>query len=76
MILKVPEHCSYSVFDAHGNPLNWVVWADTETGEAFHLIIENGKTKPVMNEDGELVAATERKQHPTPLTYKKLSKNE
>lgn len=32
MILKVPEHCSYSVFDAKGNPLNWVVWADTETG--------------------------------------------
>jgi len=72
MILKVPEHCLYSVFDANGYPLNWVVWADTETGEAVYIVKEeDNKTKMVINEAGELVAATEWKQHPAPLTYKK-----
>lgn len=71
MILKVPDHCGYEVFDAYGNPLNWVVWADTLTGETVHIVRENNKPIMVTNDAGELVTKTEWTQHPAPLTYKK-----
>jgi hypothetical protein len=31
MIKCIAFDCFGTVFDANGNPLNWAVWADTET---------------------------------------------
>ena len=64
MILKIPEDFGCEVCDATGKPLEYVVWCNTETGEAVHIV------KPfetVAGEDDTL--RKEWRQHPSPLTF-------
>jgi len=70
MILKVPEHCSYDVFDTNGIRLEFCVWCDTETGEAVHIITP---IEHVINDAGEEVFKTKWCQHPAPLLYRKIT---
>lgn len=70
MILKVPEDCNYEVFDANGIRLEYLVWCDTETGEAVHVIMP---IEPVINDAGEEVFKTKWYQHPAPLSYRKIT---
>jgi len=71
MILKVPEDVACEVWDANGVRLEWCQWCDTETGEAVHVRVVDGVMQSSVSEDGELVAATEWRQHPAPLTFKR-----
>jgi hypothetical protein len=66
VILKVPGDCDCDVFDANGVPLKYVVWCDTETGEAVHI------TQPLestVDEGGEAGLRKEWRQHPAPLKF-------
>ena len=66
MILKVPDDCQCDVFDANGKSLEYVVWCDTDTGEAVHIVMP---PEAVAGEDGTLEARKEWRQHPAPLTF-------
>jgi len=66
VILSVPNDCQCQVFDSNGKPLEYVVWCDTETGEAVHIVIP---IEAVAGEDGTLEAQKEWRQHPPPLTF-------
>ena len=48
---KIAGHNKYELFDAHGNKLQYVLWADTETGRIKRWVIDNDK--PRVNEYGE-----------------------
>ena len=71
MILKVPEDVVCEVWDANGVRLNMCMWCDTETGEAVHARTVNGAFQSRVDEKGKLVADTEWRQHPAPLTFKR-----
>ena len=66
MILSVQNDRPCQVFDANGKPLEYVVWCDTETGEAVHLVIP---LEEVVGEDGTPEARKEWRQHPAPLSF-------
>jgi hypothetical protein len=66
MILKVPEHVACEVWDANGVPLKYVMWCDTETGEAVHIVRPLEFT---IDDDGEAGVRKEWRQHPAPLTF-------
>jgi hypothetical protein len=68
MILKVPEDAPCEVFDALGRKLEYATWADTETGEAVHLVRDDGRFVQTLNEEGEITFKTEWREHPAPLT--------
>ena len=69
MILKVPEDRKCDVFDANGVRLEYVVWCDTETGEAVHIVCPLEST---IDEDGDAVVRKEWRQHPAPLKFNRL----
>jgi hypothetical protein len=71
MIVKVPEHQHGHVFDANGDELKFCTWADTETGEAVHIVAEDSYPRftPTVNDASELVVRTEWRQHAAPLRY-------
>ena len=70
MIVKVPEHLFGDVYDANGVQLQLCTWADTETGEAVHIVSEHpGPLFTTVSDAGELVVRTEWRQHAAPLTY-------
>lgn len=58
-ILTAENDSPCRVFDANGVMLELVVWCDTETGEASHLVHQG--------DDAELRVRTERREHPAPL---------
>ena len=66
MILIVPGDCDCDVFDANGVPLKYVVWCDTETGEAVHIVRPLEFT---IDDDGEAGVRKEWRQHPAPLKF-------
>jgi hypothetical protein len=66
VILKVPEDCACDVFDASGVRLEYVVWCDTETGEAVHIVQPLEFT---IDDDGEAGVRKEWRQHPAPLKF-------
>lgn len=69
MIITPQTHCGY-LFDADGNELTLVTWADIETGQAVHLKLdESGKLLMSVDDSGELVAAEEMVDHPAPLRF-------
>lgn len=70
MILKVPDDCPCDVFDADGKLLEYAVWCDTETGEAVHIVMP---FEIVSGDDGTRECRKERRQHPAPLTFVRLS---
>ena len=69
MILKVPEHCPCKVFDANGVELQYAIWADTETGEAVHLVKDDKGFVISVHEKGNLGPKCEWRKHPAPLTF-------
>jgi hypothetical protein len=69
VILKVPEDCACDVFDANGVPLKYVVWCDTETGEAVHIVQPLEFT---IDDDGEAGVRKEWRQHPAPLKFNRF----
>lgn len=69
MILEVPGDCDCNVFDANGVPLEYVVWCDTETGEAVHVVHPLEST---VDEGGEAGLRKEWRQHPVPLKFNRL----
>lgn len=70
MILTVQD-APCDVFDANGQPLLYAVWCDTESGEAVHLIKEDGQFVLTVDEEGQQTVKKEWRQHPAPLTYVK-----
>ena len=66
MILEVPGDCDCDVFDANGVPLKFVVWCDTETGEAVHI---TQPLEPTVDENGEVVLRKEWRQHPATMKF-------
>jgi hypothetical protein len=72
MIVKVPEHRG-RIFDANGVRLRHCQWADTETGEAVHIVVveDAGKRcfQTTVSDAGEEVLLREWRQHPAPLRY-------
>lgn len=72
MIVEVKTHAPGSLFDASGTELLYVVWADTETGEAVHLVKgEDGQFELTTDESGQQDVRKEWRQHPAPLVYKR-----
>lgn len=72
MIVEAKTHAPGSIFDANGVELMYVTWADTESGEAVHLVREGDRCDQFLytrDDSGREVVATVRKQHPAPLTY-------
>ncbi len=69
MILKVPEDCACDVFDANGVRLEYVVWCDTATGEAVHVVLPLEST---IDDAGEACLRTEWREHPAPLKFNRL----
>lgn len=69
MILKVPEHIGYEVRDANDEPLKYVTWCDTETGEAVHIVTP---IEWYIDEQGESQIRKVTIKHPAPLTYRKI----
>jgi hypothetical protein len=73
MIVNVPEDRWGTVYDANGVELEFCVWADTETGEAVHLIVEKSARGAMftytVNDAGEEILLTRWQQHPAPLRY-------
>ena len=69
MIVAVKTHAPGRVFDANGLELLYVTWADTESGEAVHLVRDEGKFLYTTDDNGRPVVATQWRQHPAPLTY-------
>jgi len=49
--IKIAGHHNYELFDADGNKLQYVVWADTESGRIKRCVMNSGK--PRVNEYGE-----------------------
>lgn len=71
MIVEVKTHAPGQLFDANGEELLYVVWADTETGEAVHLIKRfDGRFEMTHDETGRVTAMKAWRQHPSPLVYK------
>ena len=70
MILKVPEHCFYRVYDANGNYLDCCIWCDTETGEAVHV---KNPIERIVDHTGEESVATEWRYHKAPLSYERIA---
>ena len=70
MILTVETHAPGSVFDANGQELVYVIWADTETGETCHLVKgDDGRFQITRDDTGREVVAKVWQQHPAPLVY-------
>lgn len=70
MILAVETHAPGSVFDANGQELLYVIWADTETGETCHLVKgDDGRFQTTHDDTGRPTVAKEWRQHPAPLVY-------
>ena len=70
MILTVETHAPGSVFDANGQELLYVICADTETGEAFHLVKgDDGRFQITRDDTGREVVAKVWQRHPAPLVY-------
>lgn len=38
--IRIAGHYKYELFDANGNKLDYVVWADTETGQIVRYILD------------------------------------
>ncbi len=72
MILKVPEHFNYRVYDSSGKELRYCTWCDTETGEAVHY---KWPIRDTIDHTGRISFATEWRYHKAPLTftYKRIS---
>jgi len=72
MIVKVPEHRG-RVVDANGVRLRHCQWADTETGEAVHIVVvEDGGLRhfeTTVSDTGVEVLRCEWRQHAAPLRY-------
>ena len=62
--VKIAGHYKYELFDANGNRLDYVVWADTETGQIERYIMNENK-EPQRDNWGELM--TEIVSVPSPL---------
>lgn len=72
MIVEVKTHAPGHLFDANGVELLYVVWADTETGEAVHLINgDDGRFEMTHDETGRQTAAKAWRRHPAPLVYRR-----
>jgi hypothetical protein len=70
MIITTETHAPGSVFDANGRELLYVIWADTETGEAVHLVKGDDNRFQVARDDtGSETTAKNWEQHPAPLVY-------
>ena len=69
MIVEAKTHSPGQIFDANGAQLLYVVWADTETGEAVHLIRDDERFRTTIDETGRETAAGEWREHPAPLRY-------
>ena len=55
--VNIKDHYKYELFDANGNKLDYVVWADTETGQIVRYILD-GSSKPPISIDGEYLTET------------------
>lgn len=55
--IKTRGHYKYELFDANGNRLDYVVWADTETGQIVRYILD-GSGKPPLTIGGEFITET------------------
>lgn len=62
--VKIADHYKYELFDADGNKLQYVVWADTETGQIERYIMNDNK-ECLRDDYGELI--TEVVSVPYPL---------
>jgi hypothetical protein len=71
MILKVPEHFDYIVYDSRGKELRYCTWCDTETGEAVHY---KWPVRDTIDHTGRISFATEWRYHKAPLTYERITK--
>lgn len=69
MILEAHKDAPCDVFDANGEPLLYVVWCDTDTGEAVHLVKDEDGFVMAHDEDGCQAAVRVKKDHPAPLTF-------
>lgn len=73
MILRVPEHVDFAVFDANGVQLRFCVWCDTETGEAVHHEIDADDCLVwTVDETGSPTTRKVWRQHPAPLTCRRV----
>ena len=52
--VKIAGHYKYELFDANGNRLDYVVRADTETGQIERYVLD-GSGKPPLTIGGELL---------------------
>jgi hypothetical protein len=75
MLLKVNDHKG-RLYDANGVELKFCIWADMETGKAIHYVGEQWPPLSEINDDDDFPFKTENRQHPAPLRYVPLSKQE
>lgn len=70
MIVTAAAGDTGSLYAANGVELRYVVWADTETGEAVHIVFDDDN-RPVTTHDeqGCVGVKTEWRQHQAPLRY-------
>lgn len=72
MIVTVETHAPGMLFDANGTELLYVIWADTETGEAVHLVKgDDGKFEQTHDDTGRPTVAKAWRQHQAPLRYER-----
>lgn len=70
MIVAVDYGDRGLLYDATGAELKYVVWADTETGEAVHVVFDDdGRVSRTHDEQGQAVVKTQWRQHQAPLRY-------
>ena len=55
--VKIAGHHNYELWDANGARLDYVVWADTETGQIVRYVLD-GSSKPPLSMDGEYLTET------------------
>lgn len=54
---NIKDHLNYELFDANGNRLDYVIWADTETGQIVKYVLD-GSGKPPLTIGGEPLTET------------------
>lgn len=55
--IKTKDHHKYELFDANGNKLDYVIWADMETGRIERYVLD-GSGKPPLSIGGEFLTET------------------
>ena len=55
--INIAGHYNYELFDANGNRLDYVIWADTENGQIVRYILD-GSSKPPLSIGGEPLTET------------------